>query len=293
MTLEGKTYDPGTMVIPAVPGLDVRLSAIARETGVSFDAVAERPNVSGHKIAAPRIAMYKSYVASMDEGWTRFIFEQYEIPFTNIVDKDVRAGDLQSRFDAILIPGELSDAQIVRGLALGSVPPEFAGGIGDVGVQHLREFVNAGGTLVTLDEATEFAIRQFALPLRDVTAGVPPQQFYVPGSLLKIVVDTNHPIGYGMTRETGAFFLTNPAFEVTGSATSVATYPSTNPLLSGWILGEERLHGKTAIAEVPVGRGRVVVIGIRPQFRAQVRGTYKLLFNALYMSRATPATINP
>ena len=291
LTFAGKTYDPGTMIIPAAPGVAAKLQAIARETSVSFAPSSERETASDYKISAPRIAMYKSYVASMDEGWTRFILEQYEFAFTSIVDKDIRGGDLRSRFDVILIPGELSEQEIIQGRSAATMPAPFAGGIGESGVQNLREFVNAGGTLVAMDEATEFAIRQFALPLRNVLEGIPPQQFYVPGSLLKMVVDTDDPIAYGMTRETAAFFLNSQAFEVSGNAKSIAAYPLSNPLLSGWILGPERLQGKTAIAEVPVGRGRVIVIGIRPQFRAQVRVTYKLLFNSLYYSTANLTTL--
>lgn len=289
--VKDRTFDPGAMVIQAAPGVEVKLQAIARDTSVTFTPTNETINLVGHRINPPRIGMYKSYVASMDEGWTRFILENYEFPFTSIFDKDVRAGGLRSRFDVILIPGELNEQQIIQGHRPGSMPPEFAGGIGESGTQNLREFVNEGGTLVTMDESTEFAVNQFALPIKNTLEDVKPQQFYVPGSLLKIVLDTDNPIAYGMTREAGAFFQHNPAFEVTGNAKSVATYPLTNPLLSGWILGEEKLHGKTAIAEVPVGRGRVIVIGIRPQFRAQVRGTYKLLFNALYYGAAEPAVL--
>jgi len=109
----------------------------------------------------------------------------------------------------------------------------------------------------------------------------------VPGSLLKVVFDTDNPIAYGMSRETPVFFEENAAFEVSGNARSVGVYPLTNPLLSGWILGEDKLHGKTAVADVPVGRGRVILLSIRPQFRAQVRGTYKLLFNSLFYGAAT------
>ena len=150
--------------------------------------------------------------------------------------------------------------------------------------------MNGGGTLVTIDAATTFAVRQFALPVKNVLDGVKPQDFYVPGSLLKVVLDTDHPIAYGMAWETPIFFDQDPAFEVSGAATPVATYPLTNPLMSGWILGEEKLHGRTAVADVPVGRGRVILLALRPQFRAQARVTYKLLFNSLFYSVATPGT---
>jgi hypothetical protein len=133
-----------------------------------------------------------------------------------------------------------------------------------------------------MDKATEFAARQFALPVKNTLEGVQPQDFYVPGSLLKIVLDNDNPIAYGMPREAVAFFQQNAAFEVSGSAKPVGTYPLTNPLMSGWILGEEKIYGKTAVVDAPVGRGRIILLSIRPQFRAQARSTYKLLFNSLY-----------
>jgi len=287
IAVKGKVYPAGTMIVHATPGIEAKLQTIARDTSVSFIASNDRLNVQAYKLNPPRIAMYKSYVASMDEGWTRFIFENYEFSFANIVDKDIRAGNLRSKYDVVLIPGELSERDIVQGHRLGTVPAEYAGGIGDAGVQNLREFVNDGGTLVTMGEATEFATKQFALPAKNTLEGVRPQDFYVPGSLLKMVLDTENPIAYGMPRETAVFFQENAAFEVSGNAKPVGTYPLTNPLMSGWILGEEKLHGKTAVADIPVGRGRIILLSIRPQFRAQARGTYKLLFNSLYYGPAT------
>ena len=287
ITVKGKVYTAGTMIIHATPGIEPRLQAIAHETSVTLIASNDRLNVPAYKLSAPRIALYRSYLASMDEGWTRFIFENYDFSFTSVVDTDIRAGNLRATYDVILIPGELSETAIIQGHRLGTIPPEYAGGIGEAGVQNLREFVSEGGTLVTMDEATQFAAKQFALPVKNVVEGVRPHDFYVPGSLLKVVLDTDNPIAFGMPRETAVFFQQNGAFDVSGDAKAVGSYPLTNPLISGWILGEEKLHGKTAVVDVPVGRGRVILLSIRPQFRAQVRGTYKLLFNSLYYGPAT------
>ena len=287
ISVKNKVYSAGTMIIHGTPGIETRLQAIARDLSVNFIAANDRLNVQAYKLIPPRIALYKSYVASMDEGWTRLIFENYEFPFTNILDNDIRSGGLRSKYDVILIPGELTETQIIEGHRNGAVPPEFAGGIGDAGVQNLRDFVNEGGTLITLDKATEFAAKQFALPVKNTLEGVKPQDFYVPGSLLKLVLDTENPIAYGMPREAAAFVEQNAAFDVTGNAKAVGNYPLTNPLMSGWILGESKIFGKTAVVDVPVGRGRIILLSIRPQFRAQVRGTYKLLFNSLYYGPAT------
>jgi hypothetical protein len=287
ITVKDKVYPAGTMIIPAATGVATKLQAIARDAAVNFIASNERLNVQAYKLVSPRLALYKSYMASYDEGWTRLVFENYDFSYTNILDKDIRAGNLHSKYDVIIIPGELSETQIIEGRRAGTVPPEFAGGIGDAGVQSLRDFVNDGGTLVTMDKASEFAAKQFALPVKNSLEGVKPQDYYVPGSLLKVVLDTENPIAYGMPRETAAFIEQNAAFEVTANAKAVGTYPLTNPLMSGWILGEEKLFGKSAVVDVPVGRGRVILLSLRPQFRAQARGTYKLLFNSLYYGPAT------
>lgn len=286
-SVKNKVYSAGTMIVHGGAGIETKLQTIARELSVNFIAVNDRLNVQAYKLIPPRIGLYKSHVASMDEGWTRLIFENYELPFVNILDKDIRAGGLRSKYDVVIIPGELSETQIIEGHRNGTVPPEFAGGIGEAGVQNLRDFVNEGGTLVTMDKATEFAAKQFALPVKNALEGVKPQDFYVPGSLLKIVLDTENPIAYGMPRETAAFVEQNAAFDVTGNAKAVGNYPLTNPLMSGWILGESKIFGKTAVVDVPVGRGRIILLSIRPQFRSQVRGTYKLLFNSLYYGPAT------
>ena len=128
------------------------------------------------------------------------------------------------------------------------------------------------------------AIKQCYLPVTNVLEGVAAQEFYSPGSMVRILLDPNHPIGYGFERESVALFVNSPAFEVHGGAAPVARYPMSNPLLSGWMLGPERIQGRAAVVEVPVAQGRVVLIGFRAQFRAQARGTYRLLFNSIYAS---------
>ena len=238
IVVKGKTYPAGTMIVRATPGIESTLQAAARDASVSFVASNDRLSVPAFKLIAPRIAMYKSYVASMDEGWTRFIFESYDVPFASIVDRDIRAGSLRSKYDVIVIPGELNESQIVQGHRADVIPPEYSGGIGEAGVENLRDFVNDGGTLVTMDDATAFAAKQLALPVRNGLEGVAAKDFYVPGSLLKVVLDTEHPIAYGMPRETAAFVQANGAFDVTGNAKAVGTYPLTNPLMSGWVLGK-------------------------------------------------------
>ena len=171
------------------------------------------------------------------------------------------------------------------------MPPEFTGGLGPEGVKHLRDFVETGGTLVFLNRASNFAIEQFKLPLRNVVAGLPRTDFYVPGSILRIELDTSHPLASGMPQQTIAWAEDSPVFEVTDDPSAtvpaanvrvIASYPADkDPLLSGWLLGGNLIKGKAALVEVTMGKGRVILFGFRPQYRAQSEATYPLFFNAL------------
>ncbi|MGH9902781.1 MAG: hypothetical protein ACRD68_13315 [Pyrinomonadaceae bacterium] len=241
----------------------------------------------------PRLGLYKSHVPSMDEGWTRWIIEkEFAHTYSSLEDKDIRAGGLRAKYDAIIIPDQPARA-ILEGHRKGSMPEEFTGGLGADGVRALREFVERGGTLICLNKASDFAIEQFDLPVRDVTAGLRRTEFYVPGSILRTELDTSHPITRGMPRESIAWVEDSPAFEIKSDPAAlarvkiIARYPqSGNPLLSGWLLGEEKLRGRAALVEVGLGEGRVYLFGFRPQYRAQSLATYPLLFNAILQTKA-------
>jgi hypothetical protein len=250
--------------------------------------------------------MYKSYVASMDEGWTRWIFEQWGIDYTSLENKDVKAGNLRARFDAIVLPQQ-GARSITNGFAAGSMPAEYVGGLGELGSAALRAFVDAGGTLVALDSASMWPIQQFKLPVKNVLEGLSggggdgeggrggglgpdSAAFYAPGSIVGTKVDVTSPIAYGSDAESIAWFEQSPAFDVSGNARTVVSYPASgSPLLSGWLLGGEKLSGRSAVVEVPVGKGRVILFGFRPQYRAQTWATFKLLFNSLYYATAESA----
>ena len=245
--------------------------------------------------ASPPIrAIYKSHSPSMDEGWTRWVLENQSrcLYHTAINDAQLREGNL-NRFETIIIPDQ-APRTILNGLRKGAMPPELTGGIGEQGVKELRKFVEQGGTLVLLNRASEFAIEQFKLPIRNVVAGLPRSEFYVPGSILRIELDAAHPLAAGMPKSSIAWAEDSPAFEIlTGGeipasqARVVAWYPpDQEPLLSGWLLGANFIKGKAALVEVELGKGRVVLFGFRPQYRAQSLATYPLFFNAISGSRA-------
>ncbi|HEY0084265.1 MAG TPA: M14 family zinc carboxypeptidase, partial [Pyrinomonadaceae bacterium] len=237
-----------------------------------------------------RLALYRSHVPSMDEGWTRWLLEQHNVSYTSLEDREARAGNLRAGYDAILIPDH-SPRALLEGHRKGTMPEELTGGLGAEGVRALADFVAAGGTLIFLNRASDFAITQLKLPLRDVTEGLKETEFYVPGSILRTELDTSHPIAAGMPRESIAWAEDSPVFELTDAAEAarvrvLARYPATaDPLLSGWLLGAEKIRGKAALVEITRGAGRIYLFGFRPQYRAQSSATYPLLFNAIRGAR--------
>jgi hypothetical protein len=231
----------------------------------------------------PRIGVYKSYDAPMDEGWTRWVFDNWKVPYTSLVDSVVRAGKLRDQYDVIVLPDQ-PPREILEGLPR-RYPAPYSGGIGPDGSEALRQFVVGGGTLVALNEASRFAIQAMLLPVRNVLEAVPDEEFYAPGSIFRLELDTSHAVARGMPRETSAWFQAGPAFEVLDSTVArvIGRWPAdpARVLLSGWVLHSDRIAGKAAILEVQQGTGRVVLFGIRPQYRGQSIATYPLLFNSL------------
>ena len=230
-----------------------------------------------------RIAIYRSWDPSMDEGWTRFVFDQYRIPFTVIGDREVHAGKLASRFDAIILPDQ-SPRGLQQGAREAGYPDSLKGGLGGAGAAALHEFVNAGGTLVAFNDASRWAIEYLKLPVKNVLEGVSDRDFYAPGSLFALNIDQSHPLNKLMLAHPAAWFESGPAFEITDTtrATAAAVYPPTSSaLLSGWLLGGEKLRGRAALVDVKEGKGHVVLFGYRPQYRAQSMAMYPQLWAAL------------
>jgi hypothetical protein len=277
----GRHFEAGALLVPSPARR--RLETLADKVGIVARAVRAQPEAL--RLRAPRVGLYRSWVPCMDEGWTRYVFErEMSVSYRGLHDREVRAGGLAEHFDAIVLPAQKA-ATLLGGHPPGTMPEEYTGGLGADGVRALREFVEGGGTLVALNSATAFAIRQLELPVRDVLADVEPEEFYCPGSILRVRTDPTLPLVHGLPEALPIWFESSPAFEVDGGV-AVARYTADEPLLSGWLLGGQRLRGRAALVEVPLGKGRVVLIGFRPQYRAQSRVTYAVLLNALYLSAA-------
>jgi hypothetical protein len=278
----------------SLPGLQEKWHVEAYELD-SIDDIPKSP------LKNPRIALYQSWRSNMDEGWTRYVFDDLAVPFTTLHNKDFKGTkkeklDLKAKYDVIVFSDEDADmikngkpsptspyARYFRGM---NIPPEYAGGIGKDGVDALKAFVEKGGILVTLNSATGLVFKDFEAPVSNALERVDRTKFFCPTSLLKIKVNNSSPIGYGMPAEAAAMFSRSLAMRTRVPSgewdrTVVASYPKDDILLSGWLLGEDQIARKAAVVDVKHKKGHIVLIGFRCQHRAQSHGTYKFLLNAL------------
>ncbi|MCG6926528.1 MAG: hypothetical protein LJF30_14610 [Acidobacteria bacterium] len=276
---DGTDFPAGTFLVESSARRE--LGALAIELGLFPRGVRARPPAL--RLKAPRVGLYRSWVPSMDEGWTRYVFEQeMDVAFRTLHDREVRAGGLRDRYDAIVLPDH-KPSSLLDGNPPDSLPAEYTGGLGADGMEALAEFVERGGTLVALNAASTLVAEQLGLPVRDALAGVDSAEFYCPGSILRVRTDPSQTLAHGLPEDLPIWFESSPAFDADPRLV-VARYRDDDPLLSGWLLGGERLRRRAALVEVPRGKGRVVLIGFRPQYRAQSRVTYAALLNALYLS---------
>jgi hypothetical protein len=307
----------GDFIVAA--GSETMLETVASQTGVDFPAL-RGPAASGvHEMKRQRVAMYQRFGGgNIDEGWTRLVLEQFNFPYTSIFDPEIKAGNLIDKYDVLAIPND-STATITgdapaaggrggrgggvgaapaagRGAAGGegtggaggrggNTPPEYRTGLGAEGVTAIRDFVQKGGTLVALNAATAFPVDRLGIGVRNVLEGKSTKEFWCPGSTLKATFDNTNPLAYGMPSHGLALYLNSPAFEITAQNAenyeTIARYEDRDLLESGWLVGEENLARRAAVVSAKLGQGKVVLIGFPAQHRAQMHGTYKLLFNAL------------
>jgi hypothetical protein len=278
--VSGEEWPAGTFLVPSGNRFDWHK---ATSLGLNI-GIGPTESIATWRVQAPRIGVYHGWGGNMDEGWTRWLLEQFEFPYSSVFDRDVRAGNLPARFDVIVLPDATYD-QMLNGEASGTMPDAYTGGMTARGVSNLREFVAGGGTLVAMDRAAELPVTAFALPVENVAIGRE-SDVYVPGSILRLRVDPSHPVAYGMPPDAAAFFVNSPAFALTAPSDRirvVAEYPTRDLLMSGWLLGERTIAGRAAIVEASVEKGRVILLGFRTQHRGQSHGTYKLLFNAILL----------
>ena len=294
-------WAPGTFWIPAAGAINTAaIQALATEFGLPFTAAAAAPPAAKLQLKPLRVALYRRYAGgNMDEGWTRFLFDQWEFPYTRVDADEIKKGGLNAKYDAVLIADDTVRAIVGAGgaeaptspFAAAALPAEYTKALGTAGVDALKEFVRAGGSLVLLDNATTLATERFGVPVRNPIAGLSEKEFFAPGSSLRVHVDPTQPLGYGMPKETTVVFFESVAFDINNSSANdrlsvVARYHDRDLLRGGWLDGEKYLAGMPALLDVGYGKGRIAMIGFRAQNRAQAYGTFKVLFNALYEAGA-------
>jgi hypothetical protein len=286
------SYPPGTLITESAD-----VPALAAKNHVKVYALGQKPNIAAAKMREVRVGLYKPWLASMDEGWTRWLLEQYRFTYKSLDNKTLKAGKLNAAFDVILIP-DLEKDIIVDGKPKREsgemkyweeMPPEYAGGIAKEGTSALKEFAENGGTIITMGESGDYLADEFNIPVRNTLATVKGDDFNCPGSLLKIELDPMSPVNYGMPKEAKAFVDGSIAYQTTipggGIERSViAKYPADaeDVLVSGYIKGAERLENRAAAVSFTYGKGRLILLGFRPQHRAQTEGTFKMLFNSIF-----------
>lgn len=286
----------GAIIVPASNENAELLREIAEDGGTDAFQIGNVADLDVYRLKNVRLGVYRPNVSSMDEGWARWVLEEFGFEYTTLTTTDVKQGNLRDRFDCILVPhiaaASIRNGQPERNKAGNKNIPEYVGGLGFQGMDALSTFVTDGGTLVGIDAATEVLTQDMALPVSNALSKYKNDEFYCPGSLVRVVVDTDHPLGYGLPRDLPVLFMNSVAFDISGpDATSVAQYPGSDPLLSGWILGEKHLNRKHALVDVRFGEGNVVLVGFRPYFRAQTRGTYRVLFNAILRAGYEPEAL--
>jgi hypothetical protein len=250
-------------------------------------------------VSPPRLGLYQPWTASKDEGWTRLVLDNFEFAYTSVHNAEIRAGNLRERYDCLVLPS-VSSSSIIKGRAVDTTEPQYVGGIGSEGIVTLQNFVQDGGTLVCIDRSCNLPIGNFNIPVRNVLAGKSSKDFFCPGSILRVWVDQEHPVGYGCPEWISGYFARSQAFElieeskkddkdrrspdVRFPARVVARYSDTVLLESGWIRGAELIADKPAIVEVQYGKGKIILLGFAVQHRGQPHGTFRLLFNSILSS---------
>jgi len=294
LSLNGKVFNEGSVVIEVSEKSKNVIYKAANDLHLQFDIAEDIPKEKLKELKKVNVALYQPWTANMDEGWTRLLLENFEFNFVTIHNKDFKEKKLKQKYDVIIIP-DMSGDLIKNGKPSGDAarfyrpkPAEYDSGIGKVGLENLKNFVEKdGGYLITLGESCNFAIEDLGLRVTNVLKNLKNNEFFCPGSLLRITVDNTNPIGYGMEEEAIAYVSDNIAFSTTipfgkYDRSIIVRFPESNLLKSGFLLGEDYLFKKAAIVDVKQKAGHVILMGFKVQNRHWTFGTFKLLFNAIH-----------
>jgi hypothetical protein len=305
---ESKTIEKGSFVIFTDGGSNSRkMNQILENSNMLPVFIQDTKNLKLTDFTMPRIALVESWYHDMDAGWTRYVFDSYNIPFTVLHPGDFEKAELEKSFDVIVFPDEDPDVLMTGKFksfdgtySPSSYPPEFTKGIGEIGFDKILKFLDNGGLIVSWSASTglfngplkikhsELDIEDFSLPVQDISKSLVLKELYCPGSLVKINLKKDHPLTLGMENEIGVFYRGKPVFKTREpyfdmDRRVIASFPEKEILKSGYIENEELLSNKPAMVWIKKGKGQLVLFSFNPQFRASTPVSYKLLFNALLL----------
>jgi hypothetical protein len=315
-TAGGKTYPAGTFWIASNAKTTPILQGLARSQGVAYDATSARPSGDAQKLRTMRVGLVDQNGGSMPSGWTRYVFEQYDFPYSLVYPKELDAGNLSAKYDVLVFPsGTVPGAAGGRGGGGGggggaaqdtlAIPTEFRGWLGrvtpDKTVPQIRKFIEDGGTVVAVGTSTNLGYH-LGLPIENALVengrDLPADKFYIPGSILRVAVDTTKAVSYGVGSggQVDVFYDNSPAFKLGADAAAkgvrpLAWFASKTPLRSGWAWGQSYLDGAVSAAEARIGKGTLYLFGPEVTFRAQPYGTFKWLFNGIYSAPSPTAAM--
>jgi hypothetical protein len=296
----------GSFFIPAFDGAETVLRGLANELGIDVSAASAAPTGGTMRLGKPRIALWDRYGGSMPSGWIRFILERHAFDFEVVFPPQLDEGNLIDRYDVIILPDGAVPAigpngrggyGSSRGPDLDQIPTEYQDRFGSITaettVPNLQAFLEAGGTIIALENSTALAYH-LGLPIQNhlVNAeGTPwvPEEFFIPGSLLEVEEVSNRPVTQSMKDRYIVNFARSPVLSVEPSAEGIhvlAEYRDATPLRSGWAWGQEKLQGGAALVEAEIGQGSLFLFAPQVTYRGQTHETYPLLFNGLLLSAA-------
>jgi hypothetical protein len=285
----------------AISGLaDSAHNELVTSLALRAERVADLRTAQPRPIRKPRIGVFEPWTGSMDAGWTRWTLAQYGFTFVPVHPEDFKS-PLGDKIDVLIladdvrvpVAGAPGGGRGGAGERSRAVRPEYAYQLTPDDVQRFEQFVHGGGTVVCLGNASAFAIQQLRLPIRNVVAGLRPEEFFLRGSIVEVATDPDHPVMAGMPEHAPVFVDGSPVFDTQEGfkGAVLARYASSgSPLLSGYLIGAQHLHGRAAALDIPLDAGHVVLLGFRPQWRGQPFGTFRVLFNAMLSNGARPAT---
>lgn len=269
----------GTWIIPNQEGIMTILEDYAKQGMVLQPCHQVLP---AKALKPLRFGLYNNLSGgAMDEGWLRFVLEQFNFEFQRPTKEEIKKGNLIKEYDALILPSMMKKA-LAEGWPETVAPPPYHGGLGEEGAAALKEFVADGGTLIVIDQAVNYAIEALNLPLKNVLEPLPPKDFYIPGSLLRVMVNTQDPLTWGGDNEEPIWFMRSAALAL-DKGDVLAHYPGEDILMSGWMLDpQNQLKGRTALCRIEQGAGQIICFAFNPIYRAQAHNTYKFIFNAIF-----------